>query len=378
MIWFQPSREQLELVKEVRVLIEKEIAPFALEMDARGDNDFDGRFIELLAQYNLIAPTVPKEFGGRGLSYLSMAMVVEEIAAGCAGLAACIVGVMHAITPILIAGTEKQKRTYLSLLTKGQPVLASFALTEPYGGSDLTSLKTSAKKLDKDYVLNGTKDYIVNGAVAEFVTACAQVRPEYGRGGLQFLLVPGKDIKVSRVRNKMGIRYANTAQIIFDNTSVKEENVLGQEGSGYLLLTQTLDYGRALVGAVEVGIARAAYELALKYAREREQFGRPIFANQGISFPLVEMATIIDAARLLVWRACWLMDQNDDYSKESSMAKVFASEMAQKVTSKAIDIMGAAGYSSDGLLSMYYRDAKVGSIVEGTNNIQKMTIASLL
>jgi alkylation response protein AidB-like acyl-CoA dehydrogenase len=305
-------------------------------------------------------------------------MVVEEIAAGCAGLAACIVGVMHAITPILIAGTEKQKRTYLSPLTKGQPVLASFALTEPYGGSDLTSLKTSAKKLDKDYVLNGTKDYIVNGAVAELVTACAQVRPEYGRGGLQFFLVPGKDIKVSRVRNKMGIRYANTAQIIFDNTLVKEENVLGQDGSGYLLLTQTLDYGRALVGAVEVGIARAAYDLALKYAREREQFGRPIFANQGISFPLVEMATIIDAARLLVWRACWLMDQNDDYSKESSMAKVFASEMAQKVTSKAIDIMGATGYSSDGLLSMYYRDAKVGSIVEGTNNIQKMTIASLL
>lgn len=378
MIGFQPNKEQMNLIEEVRSMVETKIAPLALEMDRRGDQTFDWHFIKILAEHNLIAPSVPPEFGGRGLSYLSLAMVIEEIAAGCAGLAACIVGVVHAITPILIAGTHEQKAAFLTRLTQGQPVLASFALTEPQGGSDLASVKTKAQKAEKGFLLNGTKDYIVNGAVANFITTCAQTKPEYGRAGLRFFIVPKEGTKVLRIRNKMGIRYANTAQIEFNNTFVPEEYVLGKEGSGYLLLTQTLDCGRALVGAVEVGVARAAYDLALKHSRERYQFGKPIFDNQGVSFPLVEMATMIDAARLLVWRACWLMDQNDDYTKESSMAKVFASEVAQEVTSKAIDILGAQGYANDSLLNMYFRDAKVGSIVEGTNNIQKMTIASLL
>lgn len=378
MIGFQMSKDQTELIAMVKELVEKKIAPQAIEMDARGDDTFDWRLAEILAQHNLIAPVIPRAYGGRGLDFQTFAMVIEEIAAGSAGLAACMVGVMHAITPIILAGSESQKERLLPPLTLPVPALAAFALTEPKGGSDIERLSTIAQLKGEDYILNGSKDYIVNGSVARFITVCATTNPRSGRAGLRFFVVPGEEIKNKITRNKLGIKYTNTAQLMFDGNSVPSDNVIGNEGSGYPLLTQTLDYGRALVGAIEVGIARAAFQIALEYARERHQFGRPIFSNQGISFPLTEMATRIDAARLMVWRACCLMDQEDDYTKESSMAKLFASEVAQIVTSKAIDVMGAAGYTATNLLGIYFRDAKVGSIVEGTNNIQKMTIASLL
>ena len=378
MIGFQISSQQKALVAFVEDLVRTKIKPLALEMDSRGDESFDWRLLDVLAQHNLIAPEIPEQYGGRGLDYLTTAMIIEEIAFGCAGLAACMIGTMHAITPIILGGTEKQKQTYLPLLVDSHPNLASFASTEPSGGSDLGKLGTIAVYQDGEYVLNGCKDYIINGAVANFSMVCANLNPERGRTGLQFFIVPSELIKVNKVRNKMGLRYANTSQLVFENVTLPEECIVGEERSGYLLMNQTLDYGRAIVGAMHIGIARAAYENALHYTRERQQFGKPIIANQGVSFPLVEMATAIEAARFMVWKASWLIDQDEVNTKEASMAKIMASQVAEQITSQALNLMGAIGYTSTCLANVYFRDAKAGLAVAGTNNILKEIVASLL
>ncbi len=378
MIAFQMSEEQMKMVSLVRDMLKSEVAPLVLELDQREQEDFDWRPIESLARINMVAPNIPQKYGGRGLNFLTTALIIEEVAAVCAGLSACMVGTIHALLPILIGGSEEQKQRFLTPLVGEKPTLASFALTEPKGGSDIQRLDTVYHSSGEDYVLNGIKDYVINGAVADFITVCANADQESRRGSYQFFVVPQEQVKTTINRKTLGIRYSNTAQLVFENGLVKSGEVLGSRDTGYLLLSQTLDCGRALIGAIEVGIARAAYDLVLSYARTREQFGRPIFSNQGISFPLVEMATAIDAARFMVWRACYLMDQDGDYTKASSMARLYASKIGQMVTAQAIDIMGAAGYSNDSLLGLYFRDAKVCSIVGGTDNVQKMIIASLL
>lgn len=376
MISFQMSKEQSHLVTQVRKLAQEEIAPLALEMD-QAQGDFNWHYINLLAKHNLIAPLIPIEYGGRGLNYLTLAMFIEEIAAACAGLAATMVGTMHAVLPIMIGGTTSQKEEFLPLLTSKQATLAAFALTEPRGGSDIETLQTTASYEGENILLNGVKDYVINGAAAKFVTVCANSNPAVKRA-FQLFIVPADKIKVNLIRNTMGIKYANTAQIAIDNVQLDKQYAIGNRDSGYLLLSQTLDIGRTLIAAIEVGIARAAYQLVLNYARERHQFGRPIYTNQGISFPLTTMATSIDAARLMVWRACDLIDKEEDFTQASSMAKMFASEVAQSVTAGAIDIIGAAAYDTNSIANVYFRDAKVCSIVGGTNNIQKMIISSLL
>ncbi len=378
MIGFSLTSEQTELVMYVRDLVDRHIIPHALEMDKKGDDNFDWQFIELLAIHNLVVPNIPKEYGGRGLGFLSLALIIEEIARGCAGLAACMVGEIHAALPIISGGTEKQKENFLPLLVSEQPRLASFALTEPKGGSDVKELTTIIGNKNGAMFIKGTKDYIVNGAVASFITACASSEKDKSRSAFQFVLVPGDQVTISKIRNKMGIKYCNTAQLVFDSCRISEDNLIATDGSGYLLLNQVLDCGRALVAAIQVGIASAAYEQVLDFAKLRTQFERPIFYHQGVSFPLVEMATLIDAARLMVWRACWAIDQGEDFTKASSMARYYASRVAQKVTSEAINITGAIGYTTDNMLNVYLRDSKVGSIVGGTDNVQKMIISSLL
>lgn len=378
MIAFQMSTEQSELVSMVGDVLKQEVCPLIQEMDQSDQKNFDWRPVESLARINMVAPNIPREYGGRGLSFVTLALVIEEVAAACAGLAACMVGTIHAVLPILIGGSEEQKQRYLIPLVTGKPALASFALTEPKGGSDIQRLGTVYQLSGDDYILNGIKDYVINGAVADFITVCANADQDSRRGSYQFFVVPRDQVKATMNRKTLGIKYSNTAQLVFENALITGDEVLGDRDTGYLLLSQTLDCGRALIGAIEVGIARAAYELVLSYARTREQFGRPIFSNQGISFPLVEMATAIDAARFMVWRACYLMDQDGDYTRASSMARLYANQVGQMVTAQAIDIMGAAGYTDDSLLGIYFRDAKVCSIVGGTDNVQKMIIASLL
>jgi len=378
MIGFEMTEEQRDLVVMTREILDAEVRPYVLAMDGRNKDDFDWRFIEVLSGNNLIAPIIPREYGGRGLSYVSAALIIEEIAAACAGLAACMTGTMHAILPIIVGGTQEQKETYLPVLTSRKPALASFALTEPKGGSDIEALGTSYQHKAEEYIINGIKDYVINGAVADFVTVYANAKQGKQRRTYQLFIVPKEQFRVNKIRKTLGINYSNTSQLVFENTTVADKNIVGNYDSAYLLLNQTLDLGRALIGAIQIGIARAAFELVLKYAQEREQFGRPIYSNQGVSFPIAKMATEIDAARFMVWRACSLIDQEGDYTRASSMAKVFASKVGQSVTSTAIDVMGAAGYTDDNLLNIYFRDAKVCSIVGGTDNIQQMIIASLL
>lgn len=377
MIGFSMTEEQIELVELVRSLLREEIYPTVLKTDQKNDEIFDWSYIRVLARHNLIAPLIPKEYGGRGLDFVTTSLIIEEIAAVCAGLAACMVGTLHGLLPIILAGSEDQKRRFLPLFVGREASLASFALTEPKGGSDIERLETTAQLRDGCYYIQGIKDYVINGAVSNFVTVCAN-GGKNRRAACQFFVVPREQVKVNKNRKTLGIRYANTAQLHFQNACVSNNNLVGDIDGAYLLLNHTLDLGRPLIGAIEVGIARAAYELVLAYAQEREQFGRPIFSNQGVSFPLVRMATSIDAARLMVWRACSLIDQEGDYTKASSMAKLFASEAGQSVTARAIDIMGAFGYTEESLLNVYFRDAKVCSIVGGTDNVQQMIIASLL
>jgi len=377
MIGFQADEEQEQLLFAVRQLMEEEVVPLLVTMDQRGDDTFDWSLVKLLAERNLICPVIPTQYGGRGLSYLNTALIIEEIAAANPGLASIIATVIHAIIPLLLAGSEAQKSKYLPLLTSKGANLAAFALTEPSGGSDLEHMKALATPTTEGYLLEATKDYLINGAVSQFITLCARVKGVAGFAGLEFFILNPDQYQVTAIRNKLGIRYAHTVQIT-TQSELSLEQKIGEPGSGYLLLTQTLDYGRALVGALEVGIARAAYQMALTYSHERVQFGRPIFTNQGIAFPLAEMATSIDAARLLVWRACNLIDNTQDCSREASMAKLFASEVAQQTATKAAEIFGARGYTFDHPINILLRDAKAGGTVEGSNNIQRMVIASLL
>ncbi len=371
------SKEQKELVNIVRELMRNEVYPTILEKDRAGGDPFDWSYVELLAQHNLIVPVIPEEYGGRGLDYVSSALIIEEIAAACAGLAACMVGTIHALLPVIIAGSGSQKRNWLPLFTKKKPILASFALTEPKGGSDIEKLETTAELKEGFYYINGIKDFVINGAVADYVLACT-CGEEKRRATYRFFMVPRDQVRISKVIKTMGIKYANTSQILLENATVSEEHLIGDPRTTYLLLNQILDLGRPLIGAIQIGIARAALEMVLRYSQEREQFGRPIISNQGVSFPLARMATNIDAARLMVWKACALIDQEGDYTKASSMARLFTSRVGQAVTAAAIDLMGGQGYTDENPLNMYFRDAKVCSIVGGTDNVQQMIIASLL
>lgn len=382
MISLELTKEQKRLVEKARELVQAEIAPRAQEFDARGDDKFDFSLVEVLSDHNLLCPSIPREYGGLGLNQLTTALLIEEISAGCAGVASVVNANLHAASPIILSGSKEQKETFLPLLASSSPALAAFALTEPKAGSDVASITSLAQNAGSDYIISGCKDYVLNASHASFFSVFVSTTPPKKRASLRAFVIPGNapGMLLGEVRNKVGLRYTNTTELIMEQVKVSESNMVGGDraGSGYLLLTQTLDRGRALVGAVGVGIARAAYNLALDHARTRIQFGKPIIKNQAISFALAEMATQIELARLMTWKACWLIDRNQDYTTASSMAKLYASEIAQQITSRTIEILGAKGYLSNSPADKYARDARVLATIEGTNNIQKAIIASLL
>jgi len=382
MISLDLTREQKRIVEKTRALVREEITPKSLEIDANGDDQFDWSIANLLSKHNLLCPTIPKEYGGLGMNHLTTALLIEEISMGCAGVATVMNANIHAASPIVLAGTKHQKESFLPLLASTTPALAAFALTEPGAGSDVESITSSAEADGEEYVITGTKDYVLNASAASFFATFVCIPPFHNRASLRAFIIPASTpgLSLGRVRNKVGIRYANTSEILLDRVRVSADNMVGgnRSGSGYLLLTQTLDRGRALVGAVAVGIAQASFNLALNHARTRIQFGKPIMKNQAVSFALAEMATKIELARLMTWKACWLIDQDQDHTTASSMAKWYASEAALEVTSKAVEILGAGGYMANTYADKYSRDARVLATVEGTNNIQKAIIASLL
>jgi butyryl-CoA dehydrogenase len=320
---------------------------------------------------------VPPEWGGAGADHVSLALVMEEIAAA-DGAMATILSVQNTVgcMPLLEYGTEEQKRRFLVPMAKGE-MLAAFCLTEPGAGSDAAAIKTRARRAGNRWVLSGSKAFITSGASADFAMVFAVTDPERGKRGISAFLVPTSTpgYRVVRVEKKLGQRASDTAQIAFDEVEVTPDLMLGGEGEGYRIALSNLEGGRIGIAAQSLGMARAAYEAARRYAREREAFGKKIIEHQAVAFRLADMATEIAAARGLVLDAASRRDAGEPCLKEASMAKLFASEMAERVASGAIQIHGGYGYLADFPVERIYRDVRVCQIYEGTSEVQRMLIA---
>jgi alkylation response protein AidB-like acyl-CoA dehydrogenase len=373
---FSLSDEQKALRQTVHEFAEQEIRPVAMELDEKGEFSWD--IIRKAHKLELTCAGVPEEYGGPGLGLLDNVTITEELAWGCVGVAAGIALNGVGILPLMVAGSDEQKKEYLTRLTDpDEPRLAAFGLTEPEAGSDAGSLKTMAVRDGDDYVLNGQKCFITNGGLADFYTIFATVDRERGYGGVTAFVVDGNSpgLSCGKIEHKMGMRASQTTEIIMDNVRVPGKNLIGGEGQGFYVAMQSLDTSRPGVGTVGVGLARAAFEAALDYSKQRVQFGRPICRQQSIAFMLADMATKIDYARLLCQRAAWMLDNGIECIKESSMAKYIATDVAMEVCTDAVQIHGGYGYMKEYPVEKWFRDAKILQIVEGTNQIQRLVLS---
>ncbi|WP_298884245.1 acyl-CoA dehydrogenase family protein [uncultured Phascolarctobacterium sp.] len=375
---FALNEEQLELQEMVREFVEKEITPYAAEMDA--ENHMRDGLIEKANEMGLLNVIVPEELDGPGLDSISVATIYEELGKGCAGVATSLAANSLATVPVLLAGTDEQKKMYCDILNNGG--LAAFALTEPGAGSDAGGVSTRAvhNKEEGTYTLNGTKMFITNGALAEIFLVFANTRKTGGIRGLTAFIVP-KDtpgFSVGKKENKMGIRPSNTTELVLQDVVIPESYRVGREGEGFRIAMNTLDSARPFVGAVSVGIAQAALDCAVKYAKERRQFGQPIASFQMVQGMLADMAMKVETARLMVQKACWMRDQGMEFSKEAAMAKCYAADTAMQVTTDAVQVMGGYGYTKEYPVEKMMRDAKIMQIYEGTNQIQRLVIANKL
>ena len=375
---FALNEEQLELQEMVREFVEKEITPFAAEMDA--ENHMRDGLIDKANEMGLLNVIVPEELDGPGLDSISVATIYEELGKGCAGVATSLAANSLATVPVLLAGTDEQKKMYCDVLNNGG--LAAFALTEPGAGSDAGGVSTRAvhNKEEGTYTLNGTKMFITNGGLAEIFLVFANTRKTGGIRGLTAFIVP-KDtpgFSVGKKENKMGIRPSNTTELVLQDVVIPESYRVGREGEGFRIAMNTLDSARPFVGAVSVGIAQAALDCAVKYAKERRQFGQPIASFQMVQGMLADMAMKVETARLMVQKACWMRDQGMEFSKEAAMAKCYAADVAMQVTTDAVQVMGGYGYTKEYPVEKMMRDAKIMQIYEGTNQIQRLVIANKL
>jgi len=372
---FQLTKQQKLAHKIAREFARQELEPRAQALDET--MEFPRDAIQKMAQLGFMGISIPKEYGGAGLDTISYTLIIEELAKACASTA-IIVAVHNSVCayPIHLLGTEKQKQNYLIPLAQGKK-LGAFALTEPNAGSDPASMETTAELKGKHYVLNGTKIFITSGSSADIVIVMASTdRAKRSRGITSFIVEKGtKGFYVGTKENKLGIRGSDTCELIFENCAVPAENVLGSPGDGLVSALTTLDTGRIGVGAQALGVAQGAMEESIKYSMERKQFGRPIGDFQAIQWMIADMATEIAAARFLVQRAAWLKDQGKPFTLESSMAKLYASEVAMRAATKAIQIHGGYGCMKDYKVERYFRDAKVIEIYEGTSEIQRLIIA---
>ena len=372
------SEEHRLFQRTVREFVEREIAPHAARLDATGEFPHDN--LRKMAEMGLMGLLVPPEYGGIGASALEYVLALEEVARGCASTAV-ILSVHNSLVcyPLWRFGTPEQRERYLRRLARGE-MLGAFALTEPEAGSDAASIRTRARREGDSYVLNGTKIFITSGDVADIVLLFATLDPGLGsRGITAFLLEKGTPgLRVGKKEDKLGLRASSTVELVLEDCLVPAANRLGEEGEGFRLALQFLTGGRIGIAAQAVGIARAAWEAALAYARQRQQFGRPIAEFQGIRWMLADMALSIDAARLLTYRAAELRDAGLPHVMESSMAKLFASETAMAVATRAVQIFGGYGYMKDHPVERHLRDAKATEIYEGTSEIHRNIIASHL
>jgi butyryl-CoA dehydrogenase len=369
------SEEHRLLRDSLREFAAQRLAPFAAEWDRNAT--FPKEALAELAALGAFGIAVPEEYGGAGMDYTALALALEEIAAG-DGATSTVISVNNCpVCSILMAwGTEDQKRRYLVPLARGE-MLGAFCLTEPHVGSEASGLRTSAARDGDDWVLNGVKQFITSGRNADVAIVMAVTDKAAGKRGISAFIVetatPG--YVVARIEEKLGQHASDTAQIVFENCRVPARNLIGDEGTGYKIALSGLEGGRIGIAAQSVGMARAAYEAALKYAQERVAFGKAIFEHQAVQFKLADMAMQIEAARQLIHHAAQLKDAGEPCLKEAAMAKLFASEMAERVCSDAIQVHGGYGYVTDFPVERIYRDVRVCQIYEGTSDIQRILIA---
>jgi len=368
--------EQQAMVRDMaRGFAAERLAPFAAEWDR--EERFPVEAVRGMGEIGLLGMLVPEEWGGAGADMVSYALAVEEIAAG-DGSCSTIMSVHNSVgcLPVLRFGSEMQKRRYLRSMATGE-MLACFCLTEPGAGSDAAAIRTRARREGDSYVLDGAKQFISNGSTAELAIVFAVTEPGAGKRGISAFLVPTSTpgYKIARLERKLGLKASDTAHIILEDCRVPAEALLGREGEGLRIALAHLEGGRIGIAAQAIGLARAAYEAALSYARERRTFGKPIIEHQAIAFRLADMATRIEAARALTHEAARARDEGRPALKLASMAKLFASEMAEEVASDAIQIHGGYGYLADFPLERIYRDVRICKIYEGTSDIQRLIIA---
>ncbi|WP_246944513.1 acyl-CoA dehydrogenase [Bacillus pinisoli] len=375
---FRLTEEHEMIRKMVRDFAKNEVAPTAAERDE--EERFDREIFDKMAELGLTGIPWPEQYGGIGSDYLAYVIAVEELSRVCASTGVTLSAhTSLAGWPLFKFGTEEQKQKYLRPMAEGASI-GAYGLTEPSSGSDAGGMRTYAKKDGDDYIINGSKIFITNGGVADFYVVFAVTNPEQGTRGTTAFIVekdfPG--FSVGKKEAKLGIRSSPTTEIIFEDCRVPAENILGEVGQGFKVAMMTLDGGRNGIAAQAVGIAQGALDAAVEYAKERKQFGKPIIEQQGIAFKLADMATSIEAARLLTYQAAWLESQGLPYGKESAMSKLFAGDTAMKVTTEAVQVFGGYGYTKDYPVERFMRDAKITQIYEGTQEIQRLVISRML
>ena len=371
--------QEQELVRDsMRAFAQERLAPFAAEWDRK--HTFPREALKELAELGALGMVVPEEWGGAGMDYMSLVLTLEEVAAG-DGATSTILSVQNSLPCGILNrfGTEAQKEAWLRPLARGEK-LGCFCLTEPHVGSDAAAIRTTAVRDGDEWVLNGVKQFITTGKHADVAIVFAVTDKAAGKKGITCFLVPADapGYQVGRIEEKMGQRASDTTQILFENCRIPAGSVIGAEGEGYRIALSNLEAGRIGIAAQCLGMARAALEAAIKYAQERETFGKPIFEHQAVNFRLADMATQLEAARQLVWHAASLKDAGRPCLKEASMAKLFASEMAERVCSDAIQVHGGYGYVTDFPVERIYRDVRVCQIYEGASDIQRLVIGRAL
>ncbi len=372
---FNLSEEELAIRQTVREFAEKEIAPSARERDEKSEFPFE--IIKKLGKLGICGVCASPEYGGAGMSYLSYAIIIEELAKVDASVAV-IISVTNTLAsiPLRRFGTEEQRRKFLPALASGEK-LGAYSLSEPQAGSDASNLACTAVRDGDEYIFNGVKNFVTNGSNADLIVVFAVTDKEKGSKGLSTFMVeknsPG--LSIGKIEKKLGIRSSDTVELIFKDCRIPAFNRIGEEGEGYKIALTTLDYGRVGIGAQALGIAQGAMDRAVAYSQKREQFGKTINKFQAIQFKIAEMAMEIDAARLLLYRAALKQDSGEKFTKESAMAKLFASQTAMKAANQAVQIFGGYGYMREYEIERFMRDAKITEIYEGTSEIQKIVIA---
>jgi len=371
---FELSADQREIQSLAREFARAEIEPNASEWDRA--HGFPRELFGKLAELGFLGVCIPEEYGGAGADFLSYILVLEELSRADAGVGVTVAVHTSAVTlPILGFGSDEQRSRFVPPLARGE-ALGAFALTEPEAGSDAGSLRTAAVPDRDGWSITGTKQWITNGGFGGTVLLFARTDPETpGARGVSAFILDGSDVRVTREEEKLGLNSSSTVDLALDEVRVGRDRLLHEEGKGFTVAMSTLDGGRIGIAAQALGIAQAAYDVARGYALERRQFGKPIAEFQAIQWKLADMATEIDAARLLVYRAGWLKQEGRPHTEEGAKAKLFASEMARRQTAEAIQILGGYGYTKEFPVERYYRDAKITEIYEGTSEIQRLVIA---